>query len=521
MSNPKLTGQSSHHRLLVHPASPHSPNYFGAELTRSRGSSLQWLPLIALPLVVMTVIFSSLASAQEDATGVLAWQSLFITGMYAPLIALFSSLPERRETTTRGGGTLWRRLDAHRENAARFGVVMLSIAAFHLLNFAGSWAAIAAQGREHHQLLLIAGLYSFFCSIGIAGLACACARALGFAATLVAAVLWQILSVLPGTVEGNSWWACPPAWPQRLLLRSLRIHQNAVPLEPGDPLLNNSVLSAVLLCGVLAICGCCAAIVIPRPRIPLLPLLFRRRSKPQTAITANAASTASGWQPSPHLRAHSRSTLLRTIVGINRAAFGPGLVACLVLSTAMLVFLTVVYPHDYVEGFFAFALLPLGAGLLPVIVWPLLSAAWPLVFIESPFGPRAFLVWMLGIVAAVCAVSSVAIFLAGAKASTVVVAFLLACGVGYVVASVSLAVTIRFGIVPAIALTIVGTILSLTLGGDILAQTPLWLVALPAWPLLATSPARLATAALLTLLLGSSLSWCNHKLLTTQALRHR
>ncbi len=71
--------------------------YLSAELLRSRGSALQWLPLLALPLVVMTVFFSAFASSAEDATGVLGWQSMFITGMYAPLIAVFAGVPERRE----------------------------------------------------------------------------------------------------------------------------------------------------------------------------------------------------------------------------------------------------------------------------------------------------------------------------------------------------------------------------------------------------------------------------------------
>ncbi len=153
--------------------------YLSAELLRCRGSALQWLPLLALPLVVMTVFFSAFASSAEDATGVLGWQSMFITGMYAPLIALFAGVPERREVLSRGGGTLWRRLHPRYEHASRFLFVVVSLAVFHLLNFGLSWAAVAAQGRADHQLLLIAGAYSFLGAIGIAGLATAAARRVG------------------------------------------------------------------------------------------------------------------------------------------------------------------------------------------------------------------------------------------------------------------------------------------------------------------------------------------------------
>ena len=98
--------------------------YLSAEVLRSRGSALQWLPLLAVPLVVMTALFSALASPTQDATGVLGWQSMFITGMYAPLIALFAAIPERREVRTRGGGTLWRRFNAHYEQTSRFLVIL-------------------------------------------------------------------------------------------------------------------------------------------------------------------------------------------------------------------------------------------------------------------------------------------------------------------------------------------------------------------------------------------------------------
>ena len=48
----------------------------------------------------------------------------------------------------------------------------------------------------------------------------------------------------------------------------------------------------------------------------------------------------------------------------------------------------------------------------------------------------------------------------------------------------------------AVALTIVGTIVSVTLGVDVLAKTYLWLVAFSAWPMNADSPARYLVTAL-------------------------
>ena len=488
--------------------------YLSAELLRSRGSALQWLPLLALPLVVMTVFFSAFASSAEDATGVLGWQSMFITGMYAPLIALFAGVPDRREVLSRGGGTLWRRLHPRYEHASRFLFVVVSLAVFHFLNFGLSWAAVAAQGRADHQLLLIAGAYSFLGAIGIAGLATACARRLGLAVTLILAVIWQVISVLPRVVEGQLWWAFPPAWPLRLLLPALRIHQNSVPLEPGDPLLQESPLPALALCLTLAVAGSLTATMTPRRVRPL-----SRRRRVAIPTTSTAATPAQGWQPASASRAAACFRLSDALRGFHRAIMTPAVITCLVLSALALIFIALYYPPRYVQGFFVFLLLPVGAGVLPVLVWPGFSGAWPIVYTESRHCSTALLLWLLGIIAAVCTCASVAVIFAGEATLAVLAQLPLTIGVGYVLAAVSLIMVIRFGIWSSLVLTIIGTIVSVTVGGDVLAKTVLWLVAFPAWPMNADSPGRYACAAIMTLLLAASTSRAARRLLRTRALR--
>ena len=95
----------------------------------------------------------------------------------------------------------------------------------------------------------------------------------------------------------------------------------------------------------------------------------------------------------------------------------------------------------------------------------------------------------------------------------------LAIGVGYVLTVVSLIVVIRCGIWSSLALTIIGTIVSMTIGGDVLAKTVLWLVAFPAWPMNADSPGRYAGVAMMTLLFATITSWAARRLLRTRALR--
>lgn len=501
------------------------PSYLSAELLRSRGSALQWLPLLALPLVIMTIIFSSMASARTDATGVLAWQSLFVTGMYSPLTGLFAAIPERRETITRSGGTQWRNLNPRLENAARFIVVIVSLAVFHILNFGVSWFVVAAQGRENHELILVAGLYSFLGPLGIAGLSAACARRLGFGLTLVAAALWQIISILPCTVESGRWWAFPPAWPQRLLLRALRIHQNSVPLEPQDPLLTSSPLPAFILCVILAVLGALAAVYTPRRYRPMFSLRHRFARSTTAQTDADVANTtmeeAQVWQPTRHPRAAAQSSLWSTLLGLHRAAFSPAVFSCLMLSILALGFVALQYPANYVEGFFHYFLLPVGAGILPVLVWPRVADSWPLVHMETRFGTSGILLWFLCVILAVCAAAYLASALAGGDVAAQLPAFPLTVGVGFAIAAVSLILVVRLGIVSAIALSIVGTIVSVTLGGDVLADTGLWILAFPAWPLVAYSSLRYAIAMTLTVVLCAAAALLARRLLHTRALSPR
>ena len=57
---------------------------------------------------------------------------------------------------------------------------------------------------------------------------------------------------------------------------------------------------------------------------------------------------------------------------------------------------------------------------------------------------------------------------------------------GTVLTLAALAVTVRFGVMWTLAATILVTIVSATIGGDVLAESFLWIAAVPAWPVTAT-----------------------------------
>ena len=119
----------------------------------------------------------------------------------------------------------------------------------------------------------------------------------------------------------------------------------------------------------------------------------------------------------------------------------PVVITCLVLSALALIFIALYYPPRYVQGFFVFLLLPVGAGVLPVLVWPGFSGAWPIVYTESRHCSTALLLWLLGIIAAVCTCASVAVIFAGEATLAVLAQLPLTIGVVGIIVSILVLLT--------------------------------------------------------------------------------
>lgn len=155
----------------------------------------------------------------------------------------------------------------------------------------------------------------------------------------------------------------------------------------------------------------------------------------------------------------------------------PSLSMVLVLTALVLLFATR-YPADVRQALFAYAILPVGAGVLPTLVWPRIRPAWALMQVEHPRVGLALMSWFTSIVALVC-------LIAGAVAGSARFG-VLAVIAGTVLTLAALAVTVRFGVMWTLAATILVTIVSVTIGGDVLAESFLWIAAVPAWPVTAT-----------------------------------
>ncbi|MGX1738905.1 hypothetical protein ACWIB8_07030 [Corynebacterium flavescens] len=491
-----------------------SSRYLPAELLSARGTALQWLPLFALPLVAITFNFSRFSVSNGDATALLYWQALYLTGMAAPLIAVIAASAEAREKAANYGGTAWLPVDAKAQHVARLLVVLLSIAAFHVLNFGGSWLASTLAGLTGSGRILWLGFLAFLGSIGIAGLASALARATNLITTLVVFVIWQFIGIQPSVVEGGAWQLWPMAWPVRLILPVASIHQNAVPLEPGSALAAESPWVALLLCLALAVVGVATAILVPDGRRPHPLFRFLRgRATRQTDDTATSGFALERTAPAaPALRGAAPRTL-RLLGAFSRIVLTPALISCLVLSVLALAITGVLYPINYVHGLFVFLILPVGCGLLPVLSWPSMRSAWPLMLTENPHCPRALLGWSALCISGLSLLAFAIGVTDGGALGGELRRLLLSITVGCALFLLSLLLVLRLGSPAALVLTIILTIISVTIGGDVLADSALWIFAPSAWPQVADTTPRLVVAFGLSSAASLAMTWASLRVL--------
>ena len=451
--------------------------YVRAEWIRARGSTLWWLAGAGALLGLVFTAFG-FGFQVKTASDLMNWHGLLITGMAAPLAALFAGAAETRERSARAGGTGWRPISPQATRAARLLVVWAGLAVFYLLTFGVTWLAAVLLGLEGAGRIALAGVFAFIGSLGAAGLAAGVSRRIGVLATIGVAAVCNL--ELGFFVERDWWWLNPAAWPLRLVLPVMGMQFNLLPLEPGSPMYGESPLPALALCLLLAAIGfACAVLVAPRT--------VRLRRAPETH-QVSAPKAAGPATARPHQVGFGAA-----LRGINRAAFTPALIAALVL-TALVLALAMRYPVDVRHALATYALLPVGAGVLPTLVWPRLRPAWALMQIEHPKVLTALLTWMLAVVALVALIAAAAALTGGAALADEGRRFALAVLTTGALALIALTVTARFGIAWALGATIVWTIFSVTIGGDVLAATPLWILAVPAWPDVADTTVRFAIA---------------------------
>ena len=462
--------------------------YFSAELLRARGSAMLWLPLLALPVVILNFLLSWGVDGRRGIDSVLSWQGFFLTGLAAPVAALFAGVAEEREKRARYGATRWRPISHRRQRAARLGVVLLSLFAFHLVMFSLAWVFTWRWGFSGSWRVLLLGLAAYIGAVGIAGLAAGLARVTNLVVTVATFLVWQLVGINSSVVEGEMWWAWPMVWPIRLVLPVMEVHQNLLPLEAGAPLWETNLWLVGCLCVLLAVVGAAVAVATPED-IRISFRLDRRYTgkvlvKPGDSRRRAVVTRAAAGRPRP-------------FTAMTRVSLGAPLVACLALSCAAMLYLALVYPPATLHGFFTFAVLPLGAGLLALLVWHRVSQAWSLMRIHYPGCERVVLIWSLAVVVLVSCTAGVLGLVAGGGLAEETRRTLLAVLVGYLLVLVSYQLVVRWGAAVSIAGVLLIALYSVLVGGDVLADTPLWVVGVGAWPNVAHSGARFGIASVI------------------------
>ncbi|RAV34220.1 hypothetical protein CWC39_04500 [Corynebacterium heidelbergense] len=191
----------------------------------------------------------------------------------------------------------------------------------------------------------------------------------------------------------------------------------------------------------------------------------------------------------------------------------PTLILCLVGSVFGIGLLAILYPSSYLTGAFTFLILPLGSGLLGALTWPVLSEAWSVVRFEHKLASAAYIAWMIAIVTLMSCVALVGSFHSGMSVSEEVRRFILFVFVGICWSLTALLIQLLFGRNTSIIITVIHCVFTITIGGDVLAETVLWLGAFQAWPETALSWGRFVIATPIALGAAGAVALLTHRLL--------
>ena len=199
--------------------------------------------------------------------------------------------------------------------------------------------------------------------------------------------------------------------------------------------------------------------------------------------------------------------------------------AAVVLATAV----AAVYPNSYLISLHTYAMLPLGACITVVLAWQALAPGWR--FLVPRRGNilaaiRTWLVLCVTVVTLAVTICALANSVLRGETDAATIVSLLRSGLLWLILGTAgvlgaLWFTVRYGVGWALGATVIIMILGITLGGDVLADTWLWVLGPTAWPLSADTPARFVIACGLGLFAVVAAWTLSRKALTTVTARGR
>lgn len=470
--------------------------HLSAEWIRLKGSVGAWFSLVGLLFGILSILLSGGARAAGFESAVFSWQVMYFTGMAAPLMMVLAGIQEARDRSSRSAGLGWRGAHARYAQFARLLGAAVVALVFQALSY-GSIIVIAGAptGRG-----LTAMFYSFLGSLGYLALGALVSRWAGLAGALIAGIIWQIVGGI--FTESDWWWLVPPAWPIRIMLEPTGVNFNGTPIDPTNPVLADPPLLGPALCLVFAVAVGALTCLTATWAETRIPRGARRGPGSSPVSSPVAAAPPSSFGRITHARrprAH-RALPLDAVLLILR---GSGIWVLAGLAVLIIAVAASTYEPTLVAQIVTFFLFPIGVGLLPVLTWRSYRPGHVQLHVHNRSATAAFLLVHVLIIAVLTAVLAVCLSIGGMPVDEVLARAALWLLVGIALCGASLALTARFGPSLALIAMIFWTILGLTLGGDVLSETYLWVVALPAWPHLGLPghrlPIALGAAALLAI----------------------
>lgn len=438
-----------------------------SELLRWRRSAPAYLPLAGLAFGVINFVLFAASTSDSSWDGVFAYQNLwavFVGPMMAALIAATTSHIDRK---SRGGGTWFRPVRPLVARTGRFVIVALLTLELNIaavltpVVMAVLLGAVSPPLGRTFTLIFVLWLSQ----LGFVAAILRLSVALGRMPALAGALLWTVTAVL--FAEQSKWALNPLTWLIRGVLPVIGTHANGISLETGAPLLAQSPWAPAILGVLLAV----PILLVPRPSRHLGRGRGGHGPK-SNEPTRLPLSTTSGFD-STHPGTRSRpSVTAALLIVVSRSAVCWFVPAAGLLSV---VFLRWRPAGDAIEVFLL-VVLPIGATILPVVVWGAAEGGWRAIATRPAGTGRPALVLIVFSAAAVIlsAFMVLAIYtLAGLDTRTAGAA-LLACTItSMMLTTFALWTTIRLGTVATLSIGIVGVLLGALIGGTTL-QNALW-----------------------------------------------
>lgn len=503
-------------------------NAVSAELMRARRSAaarLVWLGL-AVCLVQGVAWLGVSTGAANSWESLLAWQTLYGTGLVGAIAGLHAGLAAGRERAAREGGTWARPLPTSTALIAHLLVMSLQAAAFSAavtlpLVLVGPLGGLSEPpwGRFAALWLVLTCGYLPPMVIGAA-----IARRAGIVPAVAVGIVWQVAGVL--SAESALGAVLPWGWGVRALMPVIGIHANGTGLEEGSPVRDWAwpapAFGCVALACALAVVLALAARVSPAAparrgllvRLTELAVPGRRHEGPASAHPQTQA-------PLPSAPMRVRLAALATPTGrsgahplradlalLRRTAAWP-LVG---LTLAVLVLCAVIWGHDRVTGIIVWLVVPLGACILASIVHGASAPGWRVTALRrSAFAQARGLAvaCLLMLTVIVGCGAALALLSRGDPAQTVRIGVLAWC-VGAAALMVDLLLATRFGPAATYGTTLLVLVVSLVLGGTEIARTPAWAAGFFGWPFAADSAVRIGLVLVVCALVGAAafVGWC-------------